>query len=138
MGRCPETVLGSVPLCLTRRPSLKELERDARGQKKKQEQKTDRTGPGKRAHQKRNRRSQPGQGENRTPGTKHIPFRECRFLGRCPLFVARLSGRRPLLGSRVGARLLSPRLATRPYWSKAYLLSANMATRPTWSKAFLS
>ena len=32
LGRCPVPVLGSVPLRLTRRPSRRELERDARGQ----------------------------------------------------------------------------------------------------------
>ena len=142
LGRCPVPVLGSVPLRLTRRPSLKELERAARGQKKKQEQKQ--TGPGpEKSTPKKNRRNQPGQGDETQEQTrggqdrakekhenetrKRNPHRKSEHQARNTFHLrgCRFLGRRPSPGSGVGA------LATRPQrWSKTAVFGSQLKARP--------
>ena len=72
-------VLGSVLLSLTRRPSRWELERDARGQGKETSGGTKQTGTRRgRAGEPATRNQEcpatgrPGQGEDKTPGQKHV------------------------------------------------------------------
>ena len=86
---------------LTRRPSRRELERDAhaaKGKKQEAEQRTKRNPKG-RAGEPANRNlerpgtGRPGQGEDKTPGQKHVSRLRVPVLGWAP-FV-RFWGRRP-------------------------------------------